>query len=267
MELFQYSYMVRALIVGLAISVIIPFIGMVVVNKKISVIGDALSHVSLAGVMLGLMTGWTPIVGAVFTCIGASLLLEFIRKKFPGYQEIATAIIMSTGIGFASILSGFIKKAANFESFLFGSIIAISDFEFYFILCVSFVVFLVFLYLYRDLMYISFDEGSARLSGVKVDYVNTLFMTLIAVTISVSARTVGILIISSLMVIPVAAAMQFQKGYAKTMVLSSLFGVFFTLSGLVLSFYWGLKPGGTIVLIGVMTLLGILLAKSGKMMK
>lgn len=267
MELFSYAYMIRALIVGFAISIIIPFMGIVVVNKKISVIGDALSHVSLAGVMLGLLTGWTPILGAILTCIVASLLMEFIRKRFPSYQEISTAIIMSAGIGFASLLSGFIKKAANFESFLFGSIIAISDFEFYLILGVSVVVFVIFLYLYRDLMYISFDEMSARLSGVKVDRVNTIFMILIAVTISVSARTVGILIISSLMIIPVATAMQFQQGYLKTTVLSSLFAVFFTITGLVLSFYWGLKPGGTIVLLGVLTLLVILVLKSGKKVK
>ncbi|MDO5715173.1 MAG: metal ABC transporter permease [Tissierellia bacterium] len=267
MEIFQYTYMIRAMIVGLAVSIIIPFMGIVVVNKKISIIGDALSHVSLSGVMLGLITGWSPIVGAILTCILASLFLEFIRKKFPGYQEISTAIIMSTGIGIASILSGFVKTAANFESYLFGSIIAISDFEFYMILAVSLIVFLIFCYLYRDLMYISFDETSARLSGVAVDRVNTVFMILIAITISVSARTVGILIISSLMVIPVATAMQFQLNYKKTTIVSSLCGVLFTLCGLILSFYWGLKPGGTIVLIGVLTLIVVIGMKSGKKMK
>ena len=81
MEIFQYSYMIRAIIVGLAVSIIIPFMGIVVVNKKISIIGDALSHVSLSGVMLGLIMGWTPILGAILTCILASLFLEFIRSK------------------------------------------------------------------------------------------------------------------------------------------------------------------------------------------
>lgn len=261
MSIFEYSYMIKALIVGIAVSVIIPFMGIVVVNKKISVIGDALSHVSLAGVMLGLMTSTSPVLGAIFLCIIGSLFLEFVRTKFPGYQEMSSAILMSTGIGLASILSGFVKKSANFESYLFGSIIAIPEFDFYLILIVSAVVFILFTYLFKELMYISFDESSARLSGINVDRVNLIFMILIAVTISVSARTVGILIISSLMIIPVACAMQFKLGYLKTTILSSVFGVLFTILGLLISFYVGLKPGGTIVLIGVLFLIILLIFK------
>lgn len=261
MEIFQYSYMIKALLVGFVLAVIIPCMGVVVVNKKISVIGDALSHVSLAGVMIGLIAGFSPIVGAIIMCIIASLFLEYIRKRFPSYQEISTAIIMSTGIGIASILSGFVKKAANFEAFLFGSIIAITQFEFYLIIIVAIIVLITFLYYFRDLMYISFDEMSAGLSGVNVDRVNTLFMILIAITISVSARTVGILIISSLMVIPVACAMQFEHGYIRTTIMSAVFGVFFTITGLIMSFYIGLKPGGSIVMTGVVTLLIILALK------
>ncbi|MDO5040994.1 MAG: metal ABC transporter permease [Peptoniphilus sp.] len=261
MEIFQYSYMVKALIIGFMLAVIIPFMGVVVVNKKISLVGDALSHVSLAGIMIGLITGITPMYTAVLICVIAGLILEYIRRKFPGYQEISTAIIMSGGIGFASVLSGFVKTAANFESYLFGSIVAIADSEFYMIIAVSLVVFVTFIYYYRDLMHISFDETGARLAGIKVERVNSIFMVLIAVTISASARTVGILIISSLMVIPVASAMKFNQGYFRTIVISSLLGIFFTMSGLVISFYLGLKPGGSIVLIGVLTLLIVLLIR------
>ncbi len=261
MSIFSYDYMIRALIVGFLLSIIIPFMGIVVVNKKISVIGDALSHVSLAGVMLGLMLSVTPIYTSIITCIIAGIVLELIRKNFPGYEEISTAIIMSVGIGAASILAGFVKKAQNFESYLFGSIVAITDGEFYLIIAVSIIVFLTFIYFYKDLLYVSFDESSARLSGVKVDRINYIFIILIAVTISVSARTVGILIISSLMVIPVACAMQFEMGYLKTTFLSSFFGIFFTISGLFISFYLGLKPGGTIVLMGIISLLIILSIK------
>lgn len=235
--------------------------GVVVVNKKISVIGDALSHVSLAGVMLGLITSTSPVLGALVLCVIGSIFLEYVRTKFPGYQEISSAILMSTGIGLASIFSGFVKTTANFEEYLFGSIIAIPKFDFYLILIISIIVFILFSYLFTDLMYISFDESSARLSGVNVDRINLIFMILIAVTISVSARTVGILIISSLMVVPVACAMQFKKGYLKTTILASIFGFIFTMIGLFLSFYVGLKPGGTIVLIGVFFLIILLFIK------
>lgn len=255
MAMFQYSYMVRALLTGLLLSLIIPSMGVVVVNKRVSMIGDALSHVSLAGVMLGLITGINPIVGALLTCIIAGLGMEFIAKNFPGYNEISTAIVMSTGIGFASLLSGMVKSATNFESFLFGSIIAITDFEWVMILILSFLVFLTFLFLYKALLYVSFDELSAELSGVPVDLVNRVFMVLTACTVALSSRTVGVLIISSLMVLPVASAMRFGLGYLKTTVISVLFGFFFTQAGLVIAFYTGLKPGGSIVLLGVATLI------------
>lgn len=264
MEILQYSYMVKALIVGFVISIIIPFMGIVVVNKKMSVVGDALSHVALSGVIIGLITSYSPVLMSIITCLIAALLIEFIRKRFPSYQEMATAIIMSTGIGLASILSGFVKVSANFESFLFGSIIAITDLEFYTIICIGIIVFFTFVFLYRDLMHISFDETSARLCGVNINRVNVIFMVLMAITISVSARTVGILIISSIMVVPVACAMRFQVGYLKTIIYSVLFGIFFTISGLVISFYVGLKPGGTIVLIGVLTLITLLIVQNGK---
>lgn len=261
MEIFHYSYMIKALIVGFIISIVIPLMGIVLVNKKISVIGDALSHVSLAGVMIGILAGTQPIIGAMITCIIATFFMEFIRKNFPGYGEISTAIVMSLGVGLASLISGFINTAANFESFLFGSIITISSFEFYMILVSSLVVFLVFSYLYKDLMYISFDETSARLSGVKVERINRIFMFLIALTISISSRTVGVLIISSLMVLPVASALQFNYGYFKTTVLSAVFGVIFTIGGLFISFYCGLKPGGSIVILGVIILIIVILLK------
>ncbi len=259
MSIFSYGFMIRALIVGLVLSCIIPLMGVVIVNKRMSVIGDALSHVSLAGVMIGLLAGTLPMIGAMFACVIAGLTLEFIRKKFPGYGEIATSIVMSTGVGLASLLSGFIRESVNFETFLFGSIVSISLEEFYLTLAISAVVFIVFLILYRDLMYICFDEVGARLSGVNVDFVNTLFMILVSITISIASRTVGVLIISSLMVIPVACAIRTSKSYFRTTILSSIFGIFFTEFGLVVSFYLGLKPGGTIVLIGVITLITILL--------
>lgn len=253
-NIFAYDYMIRALIVGFFLSLVIPAMGVVVVNRKTSMIGDALSHVSLAGVMAGLIIGINPILGAIFACLLATFFMELIRKRFPAYGEVSTAIVMSGGVGIASLLSGFVKGAANFESFLFGSIIAITDFEFLLIFLVTLVVFFGLLYYFKDLMYMSFDPISAALSGVKVDRVSSVFMILTGATVAISARTVGVLIISSLMVLPVSCAMQLGKGYGATSALSILFGLFFTEVGIVISFYAGLKPGGTIVLLGICTL-------------
>lgn len=262
LSIFQYDFMQRAFITGILIAIITPCIGVVIVLKRLSMIGDSLSHNSLAGVAAGLATGFNPVLGAVMFSIAAAFSIERIRKSFPKYSEIAIAVIMSTGIGLAGILSGFVKNSASFSSFLFGSIVAISDFELYLVVGLSIVVILAVIFLYKELFYITFDEESARLAGIPVKAINFVFTLLTAVTISISARTVGTLVISSLMVLPVASAMQIAKSYKQTVVFSVIFAVFFTVSGLYVSYYADFKPGGTIVLVGVISLVCVLTYKN-----
>ena len=250
MEIFNYGFMQRAFVVGILLAAVIPCIGIVIVFKRLSMIGDALSHTSLAGVAAGLILGINPVAAAAIACITASLGIELIRRKLPRYSEMSIAIIMSAGVGLAGVLSGFVKNAANFNSFLFGSIVAISA-----------AVLLMFLLLYKELFYVSLDEQSARLAGVPVRTVNFLFTFLIAVTVSVAARTVGALIVSSMMVGPVACAMQFGKNYRQTVLWAVGLDVTFMITGLFAAYYLGLKPGGTIVLVGVIFLLLVFAGK------
>ena len=167
-DIFQYAFMQKAFLVGILLAVIIPLIGVIVVLKRLSMIGDALSHTSLAGVALGLILGINPIVGAVVVCMIAAFSIEGIRKALPKYAEISISIIMSVGIGLASVLSGFIEDGTAFNSFLFGSIVAITDTEVVMVIIVTIIVVAVFLLLYKELMFITFDEPGAVLAGVPV---------------------------------------------------------------------------------------------------
>jgi zinc transport system permease protein len=261
MAILEYDFMRRAFAAGILLAVVIPCIGMIVVLKRLSMIGDALSHSSLAGVAAGLILGVNPTLGAAAACVAAALGIEAIRKKIPKYSEMSIAIIMSAGIGLAGVLSGFVKNAANFNSFLFGSIVAISDFELSLVVGVSCAVTLTFVLLYKELFYIAMDERAARIAGVPTQAVNFVFTILTAVTVSVAARTVGALIVSSMMVVPVACAMQFGQSYKQTLICSVCFAVLFTAAGLFLAYYARLKPGGTIVLLGILCLLLILAFK------
>jgi len=261
LEMFEYAFMQRAFLVGILLAIIIPLIGVIVVLKRLSMIGDALSHTSLAGVALGLLLGIDPIVGAVVVCVVAAFSIEAIRKKIPRYAEISISIIMSVGIGLASVLTGFIDDGAAFNSFLFGSIVAISDTEVLLVLIVTVIVVATFLLLYKELMFITFDEQGAVLAGLPVKKINFIITLLTAITVSVAARSVGALIVSSLMVIPVACAMQVANSYKKTVIYSVLFAVLFTVVGLVLSYYFNLKPGGTIVLTGVIVLIPLMVIR------
>lgn len=253
--IFEYSFMRRAFVVGILLAIIVPCIGIIVVLKRLSMIGDALSHSSLAGIAAGLVFNINPVLGALIASLISAFSIEFIRKKIPKFSEMSIAIIMSAGVGLAGVLSGFVKDSAAFNSFLFGSIVAISDFELYMVIGISIIVIFSFIFLYKELMYIAFDEQGAKLVGIPVKTVNFIFTILTAFTVSIAARTVGALIVSSMMVIPVACSMRYAKSYKQTVILSILFAIIFTIIGLTLSYYVGLKPGGTIVLSGVIFLI------------
>lgn len=250
----------RAFIAGIMIAVITPCIGMIAVTKRLSMIGQALSHTALAGVAAGLLLNINPVIGAIAVCIISALCIEAVRKKIPKFSEMSIAIIMSAGLGLAGVLSGYVKTSTNFNSFLFGSIVSISKQEIVITAIITAIVLLSFVFLYKDFFYIVFDERAAKLSGVKVNKINFLYTILTAITVSVATRIVGALIVSSLMIIPVACSMQLQKSFKKTFLYSVFFSVLFTCSGIVMSYYVkGLKTGGTIVLIGIVIFICILI--------
>ena len=251
MSILQYGFMQRAFLVGILLAVITPCIGITIVLKRMSMIGDALSHSSLAGVVLGLILGVNPVAGAVVMCIVAALGIEAIRKKIPRYSEVAISIVMSAGIGLAGVLSGFVENGASLNSFLFGSIVSISEGELALVVVISVLVLAAVLFFYRELFYIGFDENAARISGVPVKTINFIFTLLTALTVSIASRTVGTLIVSSMLVIPIACGMQVGRSYKAVMIIGVITALITTVIGLTLSYYIGLKPGGTIVLLEV----------------
>lgn len=261
MSVLQYGFMQRAFLVGILLAIITPCIGMTLVLKRMSMIGDALSHASLSGVAIGLLLGVNPVLGAASVCVLAALGIEGIRRRLPRYSEMSISIVMSTGIGIAGILSGMVKNNANFNSFLFGSIVSIQQQELYLVCGISILVLLAVLFLYQELFYIAFDENAARISGVPVERINFIFTVLTALTVSVAARTVGALIVSSMLVVPVACGMKMGKSYRGSLMFSIIVAVCTTVAGLVFSYYLGLKPGGTIVLLEVACFLFILMIK------
>lgn len=261
-NIFAHPFMVRALVVAIMISLAAPCIGLPVVLKRFSAIGDATSHTALAGIACGLLLGINPILGAVVFSIIAVLSIEKLRQKFGTYQEIATVVVMSAGIGLTAVLSGFIKNgSANINSFMFGSIVAISDFELVISIVLSIIVVIATLLLYKENFAITFDEESAILSGIPVKIINLVLMLLTAIIVSVASRIVGALMISSLLVIPCATAMLISKSYKQTLILSVIFAEIYTIAGLFISYYLNLRPGGTIVLLGTLVLVVVAVTK------
>lgn len=253
--MLQYEFMQKAFLVGGALALIMPLIGMNIVLRRLSMLGDALSHSSLSGITAGLAFGFNPVLGAVVSTLLAAFGIEGIRKKLPHYSDMAIAIITSAGLGIAGILTSFVTNATGFNAFLFGSIVSITETELIFVLGLAAIVLITLYFLSQELFFISIDERGAILSGVNVNIINSIFTILTAITIAIASRTVGALIVSSIMVIPVAASMQIAESYKDTSILAVVFGLLSTFGGLTLSFYQGLKPGGAIVLINLSILI------------
>lgn len=253
--MLAYDFMKRAFIVGILLAIIIPMIGVIMINRKTSMIGDALSHTSLAGIGLGLILGQNPVWWSLVVCVVAAFAIEFIRKKFKDYGDMATAIIMSTGIGLAAIMSDYSPGGTSFESYLFGSITTLTRTDLYMAGGVSLGVIFVSLYLYWALLYISIDPLMARLAGVRVELIGGIFTFLTAITVAISAKMVGALMVTSLMVLPVATSLLIGRSYKETYFLSIVFAIISLLTGIILSYQYGIKTGGATVVFAVLGLI------------
>ncbi|MEE8717186.1 MAG: metal ABC transporter permease [Coriobacteriales bacterium] len=259
--MLEYAFMQRSLVVGALLGIVVPLLGVTVVHRRLSMVGDALSHASLAGVAAGLVAGVSPVMGAAATCLAGALAVEAVRARFREQAELAVAVVLAAGIGAAGVLSGFVPNAASFGSFLFGSILTVTDQELALVVAVCAAALALCVVARRSLLLTCYDETQARVAGVRLPLVNGLFTVVLALTVAVASRTVGSLMVSSMMVVPVACALQLARSWRQTCVLSCAVGLAASLAGLTLSFYLGLKPGGTIVVLAVALLVLILAAR------
>ncbi|MEW9671029.1 metal ABC transporter permease [Ammoniphilus sp. 3BR4] len=268
--IFQYEFMRNALFAGMIVGVICPAIGVFLVVRRLSLMADALSHITLAGIAAGILLGKkvslfqgiNPMyMGMIFSVVG-SLLVEQLRKAYRFYQELAIPIILSTGIGLGVVLIS-IAKGFNVDlfSYLFGSVVAVGSGDLWTIIIIGLAVLCSIFLLYKELFALSFDEEYARISGIKRGLVNLIFTVMVALTIAISMRIVGILLVSALITLPVAAALQISHSFRQTLWLSILFAEISVLGGLTAAFYLDWATGGTIVLFSVFLLLSVLLFK------
>lgn len=264
-DLIQYGFMQRALISAIAIAVICSIVGLFLVLKRHSLFGDALAHVAFGGISLGLLVGvyplWTAYIVAILSAVGVNKLRE--STKIPPDSSIAVLLTSGLAIGviLISISGGF---TLNLFSLLFGNILLVSNDDLIMILITAAIVIPVIYILYKKLVLIIFDENQAKVSGLNVTWINTLFIILASITIIASIRLVGVLLISSLIVIPNITALMLGKGFKKTMFISCAMSVFSVVFGIVISYYSNLVPSGTIVLTMVSMFLITVIAKNMK---
>ena len=252
LEIFSYAFMLRAFLAGTVIAILAPFIGTFLVVRRYSLMADTLSHVSLVGIALGVLTGINPIVGALLASVIAAIGIDRLRGTKQIFGESVLALFLSGSLAVATVLLSLGGKyTVNILSFLFGSITTVQASDVVIISCLGALVIFLLLFFYRQFFAVAFDEELAEASGIRSRLFSTLLVIVAAVTVALSIRIVGALLVGALMIIPVLSAIQFGRSFRQSILLATLFSLCAVLFGLFLSFYVGLPSGGTIVIVAL----------------
>lgn len=263
LEILELGFVQRALIAAAAVAITSSVIGLFLVLRRNSLFGDALSHVAFGGIAIGFVTNtyplWTGLALSVLGALGITKLRQ--SAKIPA--DAAVAILLSSGLALGIVLMSLSGGlTTDLFSILLGSIFLVSVEDTVAILAMTGIILAIVILLYRQLMYVTFDEEQAKVSGLQISKLNYLFIVIASVGVLVSMRLVGILLVSSLIVIPNVTALLFGKGFKKTALISVGVSLVSVMSGITVSYAFNIPPAGTIVLVSITIFLTALAGKN-----
>ncbi len=251
LEILQYPFMQRAVLAGVVLAVLLAVLGVFVVLKRMAFFSDGIAHASLAGVAVGILLSYNPLIVALISAVFFALLIYFLEKRYGLSSDTAIGILFTSGMALGVLL---ISLSPGYQpeliSFLFGNILAINSLELWLIVVVSVAVLAFVLLNLKSLVLLSLDKEMAYVSGVKVELLQLLIYVILAVSVVLGIKVLGIVLVSALLIMPVAIAKFFSKSFKKLLIFSVLFAELIVLLGIVLSYYRDLPTGPTIVLCG-----------------
>ncbi len=252
MSILFYDFMLRVLLGALFTGLAAPAVGTYLVQRRLALMGDGIGHIAVTGVALGLLTGAAPTLTAVLVAVAGAVLIETIRSQGRTSGDVALALLFYGGIAGGVLLTGLAGQSANtLNKFRFGSIGSISATDVAVTAGLAAIVLVVTLGLAPQLFGVAQDEEFARGAGLNVRFYNLLVSVMAAVTVTVARRTVGLLLVSALMVVPVATAQQVTRGFRATLLLAMGLGTIASLGGVTVSAFVQVQPGATIVLLSL----------------
>lgn len=264
-ELFTYQFFTNALLAAILTSISCGIIGTYIVSKRLVFISGGITHTSFGGIGIGYFMGFNPLIGAAIFSIASALGIEYMSKKTEVREDSAIAIMwsfgMAVGIIFIFLTPGY---APNLMTYLFGSILTVTNFDLLISSGVTFVVILFFMLFYKTILYVSFDPDFAKARQINVSLMNYVLMTLVALTIVINIKVAGIILIISLLTIPQASANLFFNDFKKIIFYSILIGLTGSISGLIISYYINIPSGATIIFTLVLIFLILRLIKQIK---
>lgn len=253
--MLQFEFMQRALAAAAMVGLIAPLVGVFLVQRRLALLGDGMGHVALTGVGVSFLLGSAPVWTAMLTAGVGAFLVEYIRARSRTAGDLALALLFYSGIAGGVLFASLAPSGGGnmLNAYLFGSLSTVSAGDVVALGSMSLIVVLVLSTFGRDLFAVAIDGDIAQVQGVRVRLMNTLLAVLAAVVVVVGMRVVGLLLVSAIMIVPVAAAQQLSRSFRGTMLGGALIGVLAAVSGLVLSFYVEVPPGPTIVLVALGT--------------
>lgn len=252
MSLLAYDFVQLALLAALFTGLAAPAVGTYLVQRRLALMGDGIGHVAVTGVALGLLTGTAPTLTAVVVATLGAIVIEVVREKGRTSGDVALAMMFYGGIAGGVLITGLAgQSASKLNSYLFGSILTLSSTDVWVTVALAVVVVAAAVGLSPQLFAVAQDQEFARVAGLNVRFYNVLVAVLAAVTVTVSMRTVGLLLVSALMVVPVATAQQVARGFRGTLLVAMVIGTLSSLGGVTISAYVDVAPGATIVLLAL----------------
>ncbi|MCL1839144.1 MAG: metal ABC transporter permease [Propionibacteriaceae bacterium] len=253
MDIFALAFMQRALVAAVISGLVSPAIGSFIVARKLSLLGDGIGHIAIAGVGLALATGTFPLPVAAAVAIAGAVIIELLRASGRASADVAMAILFYGGLATGVLLAGVVGQGAgSLSNYLFGSLLTLTSQDLLLISILAVFVLTPVVGLFPQLFAVSSDEEYARTLGIRVRFYNMLIVILAAITITVSMRTVGLLLVSALMVVPVATANNLTTGFKSALGVAAGIGVFAAVSGVVGSYYLDAPPGSLIVVFAIL---------------
>lgn len=263
-EILLSDFFQRALVGGILIGITAPLIGIFLVLRRLSMIGDTIAHVTIAGVALGFLINVYPLGAGLVFAILASFAIEKLRKAYKSYAELSIAIIMSGGVALASLFFTLgMGYNTDVMSYLFGSIYTLDTTDLYVVGGVTVIVVLVVTLFFKEFFLLSFEEDAASVSGLPVKLLNMLITVLTALVVSTAIKIVGALLVSALLTIPVAISLLIARSFKTSVILSVIFAETAVVVGLMVAGIWNLAPGATIVLLLIAMLIITMIGKKG----
>ncbi|HLT61730.1 MAG TPA: metal ABC transporter permease, partial [Microlunatus sp.] len=251
-EILQFPFMQRALIAALLTGLMAPAIGSYVVQRRLSLLGDGLGHVAIAGVGLALLTGQAPIPVAVVVCVAGAVGVELLRQQGKATGDVGLAVLFYGGLAAGVLMSGISGAGAGaLSQYLFGSLTSVTTEDLITVGVLTVLVLVPTIGLAPQLFTVTSDEEFARVQGLPVRWYNLIIVVVAAVTVALAMRTVGLLLVSALMVIPVAAAQNLTRGFLAGLAAAIGIGVLVALGGATASFYADTPPGAMIVVLAI----------------